>query len=607
MSIPTGSVILCRNIPIDNTYQHTISFETKEEQLAYFKKKNYRELTDFVYIRKDSKIRVGIPLDDLKDVNYMTFVSSSNGRRYYCFITNKEYSNDNTTYLTYEIDVMQTYMFDYYFNPCFVERSHVDRWTEDMKPIFYYTAEDFEIGDEYMVEKAYNITKETYDEFLWFLVIMSPSEAIHKNAALPRNLNDIPSPYYYYLVPHRKAYAGYMFKCNGKRVSNISDFMALMCDSEIGNAVREISLLPYLPFEVSINETTGNITFGKGVTITLEELTAVTSFGEKVIELIFGEDDEVFSAMRINPEKSNFDIIKTLCSFKWNEGLDMPGVVDVANHRLNPNSTYDPRFESKLYMFPYRYSSLNNWRGGHLVIKNEYLPNDVDIKFTKAFAFNSPTRYWVQGYKGDVNGRNNSIVDDNCLQLPIVSDAYFTYMLQNKNQRLANLATSTANGIVGGLAGGATILGSLAGGLIGGGVNLLSGVVNSFAQSADLKNQPDTVINANDCSLAIGDDNVYMTLYRYMIHPEMMNRLADFFHMYGYKINKMIIPDIKSRTRFNYIKTAGCSLESNIECDDILKIKSIFDNGITFWHYNEESFLPLQYGLSNMERKLVTE
>lgn len=607
MSIPTGSVILCQNIPIDNTYAHTIDFSTKDEQLAYFMGHKYRELTSFTYIRKDNKLRVGISLDDLKAVNYLTFVSSSNSRRYYCFITNKEYSNDNTTYLTIEIDVMQTYMFDYELKPCFVERSHVDRWDSKMRPIFYYAAEDFEVGNEYMLEKAYKIAKDTSENISWFLVVMSPSEAIHKNAALPNNLNDIPTPYYYYLVPHFKRYAGYMFKCGGKRVSNISDFMSLMADSGIGNAVREISLIPYLPFEVSVNETTGEITFGKGVTIDIEELTATDSWGDVVLEMILGNDDFVFNAMRINPAKSNFDIRKTLCSFKWDEGLDMPGVQDVAKHATNPNKTDDPRFESKLYMFPYRYNAINNWRGGHLTVKNEYLPEDVDIKFTKAFAFNSPARYWVEGYRDDVNGRNSSIVDDNSLNLPIVSDTYFTYMLQNKNQRLANMITTTANGVIGGLAGGATIVGSAIGAAAGGLTALAGSVASSIGQSADLKNQPDSVINANDCTLAIGDDNVYLTLYRYMIHPDMMERLANFFHMFGYKINKLMQPNIKTRTRFNYIKTAGCSLTSNIDYDDVLRIKSIFDDGITFWHYTPENFTPLQYGLSNMERKLVEQ
>ena len=66
-------------------------------------------------------------------------------------------------------------------------------------------------------------------------------------------------------------------------------------------------------------------------------------------------------------------------------------------------------------------------------------------------------------------------------------------------------------------------------------------------------------------------------------------------------------PNIKTRTRFNYIKTAGCSLTSNIDYDDVLRIKSIFDSGVTFWHYTPENFRPLQYGLSNMERKLVEQ
>ena len=41
---------------------------------------------------------------------------------FYAFITNVEYINNETSEITIEIDVMQTWHFDYTVNQCFVER-----------------------------------------------------------------------------------------------------------------------------------------------------------------------------------------------------------------------------------------------------------------------------------------------------------------------------------------------------------------------------------------------------------------------------------------------------------------------------------------------------
>lgn len=593
MSTPSGTVWLCANVPLTNTYDHTITFQNAAQQENYFYNKALHKNGNYVYIRKNHAIRVDFSLDAIQSVNYVTYRSSNNAKRYYCFVTNKQYVNENTTLLELEIDVLQTYQFDYTCGTCFVEREHVDRWDKDLNPIWHYTEEGLSYGDNYLTECAYKIATES--DIMWFVVVMSASEDVQDDeVALPSAMNNIPTPFFYYLIPHKRGNAKFQFSCSGQHVSNISDFMSLMCDSAVGKAVREISYIPYLPFTMEVSNY-GEITLGEGLSVTMEILQTKNSW----IQSLFGGNESTsFHAMRINPNASTFGLTQQLCSWKWDQGLHPPNAADWMQVKTEPFRPVHPMFESRLFMAPYRYSLLTNWRGGNLVLKNEYLPEDVKLLFTKVFGFNNPARYWVDGYKQDINGRNGAIVDDQSLQLPIVSDAYYTYMLENRNQTNANMVSGLVNLGVGVATGGV--------GLAMGAMSAVSSITSQLAKEQDIKALPDSVINANDCSLAIGDDNVYLTLYRYVVNPDALERLSHFFHMYGYKISKMKKPDLHSRNRFNFVKTVGANITGNVDYEDLAKIKSIFDNGVTFWHYMDgEAFKPLDYTYINVEVNLL--
>jgi hypothetical protein len=62
-------------------------------------------------------------------------------------------------------------------------------------------------------------------------------------------------------------------------------------------------------------------------------------------------------------------------------------------------------------------------------------------------------------------------------------------------------------------------------------------------------------------------------------------RCADeFLSQFGYKCNRVKVPNITGRRNWNYVKTVGCYIEADIPQDDLQNIKNMFDRGITFWH-----------------------
>ena len=54
--------------------------------------------------------------------------------------------------------------------------------------------------------------------------------------------------------------------------------------------------------------------------------------------------------------------------------------------------------------------------------------------------------------------------------------------------------------------------------------------------------------------------------------------------MYGYKVNRLATPNIHKRSNWDYIKTIQVNIEGNVPEKDLDSIRSLFNNGCTFWH-----------------------
>lgn len=121
---PGTNINILHNVPLDNTYDHTIHFSSEGAQYSYFAGLVKYTLTTNTYQRVNKgRARVGIKADDLYDCNYMMFQNSSFGNKwFYAFITSVEYVNNVTADITFELDVIQSWYFDWEFEQCFIER-----------------------------------------------------------------------------------------------------------------------------------------------------------------------------------------------------------------------------------------------------------------------------------------------------------------------------------------------------------------------------------------------------------------------------------------------------------------------------------------------------
>lgn len=145
---PNTQIIWLTDVPLDNTYTHTIYFSELVKQVEYFKSKKKFSDAKLSYQRVNSGvIRVQRVADTMYNINYMMFKNTAYGNKwFFAFITSVEYVNNISCNVKYEIDVLQTWMFDYDFEYCFIERQHTvtDHIGDNIAP------EPVEVG-EYIV------------------------------------------------------------------------------------------------------------------------------------------------------------------------------------------------------------------------------------------------------------------------------------------------------------------------------------------------------------------------------------------------------------------------------------------------------------------------
>lgn len=152
---PQTNIRILKDVPLDTTYEHTIYFSDASSQQTYFGGKQKYNLGNYTYQRVNKGVaRVGIKADSLYDCNYMMFQNTAYGSKwFYAFITSVEFVNNECSEITFELDVMQTWFFDYTMEYSLVEREHVD----DDVAGFHIEPENVELG-EYVFNEYKDVT-----------------------------------------------------------------------------------------------------------------------------------------------------------------------------------------------------------------------------------------------------------------------------------------------------------------------------------------------------------------------------------------------------------------------------------------------------------------
>ena len=272
---------------------------------------------------------------------------------------------------------------------------------------------------------------------------------------------------------------------------------------------------------------------------------------------------------------------------KDNEGnfMSLRQIVDMAVSITGNEKTSTPISIPKNKItdfYPYTYYVLTDGEAEPLIMLPQYMPNSCVVKGEFALSHQPVERYYVQGYKGDNDGRVYNITNLNQMMLPTATNEGLSYMNANANTIMQN----RRNQITGNVLNAVNVVGSaLATGgmsLIGGGVSSVISGINSIKET-DARNK-DTLLTPNTISSfgtpstrkAFNTDSV--KLLRYSIKDNVKNKINNFTERYGNKFNNYATIDLKSYK--GYLKMISPDIDSKIDNMHVRKIIEILERGV---------------------------
>lgn len=582
--MPSGIIELYSGVPLREDYQNTFSFRNETEQRTYFVGKRVRELTEQLYTRRASGvIRVKANIADLQNVDYISFLNHgtffNENKRFYGFVVNMAYVNENVTDVLFVVDVIQTYMFDITYKQSYVEQTHINL-LEDLSikrsdfDSTYILPQNVDIGEYAFFPITFNHGTEIHDVFGNFVYVVAATFDKNFNNAVGGLQNGF--------------YSGLAFNVFDN-VNDINNFLLSAASNNKSDGIVNIFMAP----------------------------NAFVSYpGMEEIDVYIPRDiwDDIYRD-NIGYVPRNWILYTApFCKIVF---TDNNGTI----------AEYYPQFFTDLY-----YDERDQ--------KYKY-----EFKCTCVCAGSNEFSIFPMNYKGTIRNYNEQIVLNITPQCAFATDSYRAWLAQNsakmgvesayasKNAALANekamytkiyadkragLEQASANFNAVTEAIGNTVNQGTPGALIANaamaaGQVIITNAKNQLAESENWENYAlSKLATRNDYAHTIGLLNaaagVASTMpphasgaasgmagtvngaYRlscYLCVPcgGMLRKLDQYFNMWGYRVDRLEIPDFKTRKYWNYIRCSMFNAEgTNIPGAYFDIIKTIFERGITFWH-----------------------
>lgn len=568
------NIRLLSGIPFFNDYQHTRWFDTIEQQNTYFNSQNtVHSISEYNFQRIDGFyfIAVNKSIDDLWNVNYLMFQNAQyNNKWFYAFVTKLEYKQRNNTHVHFQIDVLQTWRFDFNFRPSFVVREHCKLWNDDGTPVINTVDEGLNYGLEY---ETVSVQKYLPYQDMFFLVMVAKkrmdNDEVYGGNYAPTT-NGVPQPLVYYFHPFKTdgTVPNIMLDQEGAPLSPILDVVKAVAKSE--DAVNNVVAMYVTDF-------TG---LSMGYDASYDEW----NMSRNNVSLAIIND-------------GSGGTITTLQAFD----IKQYSTTDVSFGNIYAD--FKTVYESKLLMSPYCYTILDDFKGNRITLRNEYLKNNnLTITVLGSIGTSNRVVYAVTNYLRDVSiptelskimGLENAIINNSPNDLPILND-YLSAFLQGNRNSLENQANSVLfNGIT-------NLLGNATNplGMVSSGGNSLLEIQGMSAKIKDIDNVPPTLAKlGSNTYFDYGNGINGIHIIKKQITSEYRKKLEDFFNMFGYKVNEVKIPNLHTRVSWNYVKTSSCTLSASLNHDDLSELRNIFDNGITLWHIDEIGNYAIENGV----------
>ena len=593
-------VKLYENIPFNDTYAKSVDFDNYDDQINFFNhylgSPNYNTTFTDCHFIKPNTIKLEVNYNNVMSVNYLSYLNS-NDKIIYCFVVDKKYINDNVVEFTFKTDYYQTYLFNHSLDECYIDRMHHDR------------AEKYSLG----IDRKYHEITENIDLGTQINLIDEKKFIIPENVFINPSLIICTNVLDDYLIDEETTTA----TLDKYQVDDIKTPFHIYINTNINDNI---------PCKVNCKIITDNVITYDIKTVEIYPLDSSILKNKKVIAVVPLQRvpfNAPYNATNNFIDLSNLDIIavknKSTLLEQWHLKLIKNEKVELGTFSVNefiPPFNKLPLYsnhlmsnESKLFTDPYFQMYLMTNYENRTQIFNEKLKQRGLITLFYDIIATFDFVEIISFLDDDYNMPNSNIIDNADKSIPLSTDEYLNYMQNNKASRTAGIAIplmTTALGV------GATALGGGAVGipLIMGGVASMGSVIaNDQARMQDLKNTPSSVRNARGNILL--DKKMGLNKYKIqIIKPlnEYLKKAYDFMRIYGYKTQRILKPNLKSRYFYNYIKTIGANVKPLNDKVDNLAINeliNIYDRGIIIYHYHDDEVFNFNY--ENIETGLLDD
>lgn len=559
---PEG-IIRIGTVPFDNSYRHTMTFANATAQSAYFQSCMETRLANgsYTYVRMNNSIRVPFNAEELYTHNYVMYQNRNYGQKwFYAFIVGVNYLNEGTTELVLELDVMQTWYFDYQLVEGFVEREHVD---------------DDSIGAHLNPEPEmpFNIvckSRQFDTDFRDCWAVVQTNAYPHYSGGTVPDGSDVKSGGWYQRQFNGSKYYAFAKENavhGGTGTNNIFWFLESMNQAGAAESISNIFMFPKemtppVGPDSGIQENTTSTGRVNPLTITRP-----TSLDGGYVP----RNNKLFTFpycyCMIDDNNGNF---KELRYELWNNvGGSYPYARETA---VDPSAS--------CYIIPMGYNGVTGYN------------------MAEAFTFPmSPKCSWnYSSYQtwSAQNALSNALtIGTNAAMLAIPAArgagaaakalGVAGKSAKNMGQPLRSIANRNTMGAAKDEAvAAAKNPMALASAGFGG-----MGLANFAGEVSRQSKVPDTVKSAGQMNTLYAINNLGYSVSQMVIQREFAEIVDDFLDMYGYQVDRVKVPNRTGRPAWNYVKMQNSCHRGNVPADDMAMINAIYDAGITFWHTSD--------------------
>lgn len=530
-----SKIILCKNIKIDRNYKNCLTY-TENQMLALCNANAVKVGNDYTFIGGKGSRTIEVPYTygDCLQCNYLAYQNTLYSNKwYFAFIDNVEYRSDSSTRITFTVDYFHTW-YDYYDKKsCFVVREHVSDDTIGLHTI----PENLETGNYIGAGNTYLFTNAN-------------------TCYIAVSCTALPSPI-------SSDYTGYQYG------GIFSGAMLILFDS---------------PTEVT-----------KFIKFMDEEAKADAIVSIFMVPTIFKGNANFITYTFTSPVETR--------SIKCAIPDSTTGVtsLEVDTPVTSPSSLngYTPK-NNKLFCYPYNYFYVSNRAGSDIEYHYEdFINNSPTFSTIGVMSAGCSIRVIPRNYLNRVDATTSSTISYNdgvsIAKYPICSwnsDVYTNWLTANGVNIAVQYATSALS-IGAGVAMLATGAGAMAGaGFIAGGVMGIAGEMKQEYEHSLTPPQAKGNTNAGDVQFA--NKSMGAMAYKMTVRSEYARSIDNFFTMFGYKVNVLEVPNLNSRSVFNYIQIGQGEIlayqKSNVLSvppQDLEEINNIYRKGVTLWHNHD--------------------